>query len=176
MRHVLGCRAPMTLSKANEDSAATFSPDSPAADGWLQLRHLNCLTPHLQSCPGPLVMVYAIGFERELPGLEVDGAQMQVPSSFAGYDSSDGSTGLLHGVSRDGQPAAQPLPCLYGNGLAFPSQDPSSRSYEAASIPLFIQRAVAVADDVVAVHDRGGHEAGACSQTKQHQSPQADVN
>ena len=134
---------------------------------WLRLRDLRCLKELLDMPPLQRSVVYAIGFDRRLPDIYVDGNFAEVPGGFEGYDSADGAPGQLRAVATASpcSSAASPsapsfLRGAYGNGLAFPAVDESSSSriigtggcrraettYEAASIPIFIRRAIAIAD------------------------------
>jgi len=147
MRHILGLKSRTSPAKANALASASFSAvGQPTSNGngaapWLRCLHLNELPAWLSS--GRVAYVtYAVGFDRRaLPPITVDGETCEVPAGYEGYDVA-GSGQLKVGPSA----SAKPLPSAFGTGLAFPHIDPSTpRKYAAASIPLFIQRATAIA-------------------------------
>lgn len=163
MRHVLGMASPTKPSDANAASLGTFKPDgsegeAPNGSEWLRCLHLSHLRSHLEEGRAN-TLVYALGFARRpLPDLSLDGHPVSVLPGFAGFDHGEGGCGQLMAVmpadlsapeTASGRIPMQGLPRAYGVGLAFPAVDPSNSSYEAASIPIFIQRAVAIANDIL---------------------------
>mmetsp|Transcript_39731 Transcript_39731/g.71295 ORF Transcript_39731/g.71295 Transcript_39731/m.71295 type:complete len:205 (-) Transcript_39731:141-755(-) len=157
MRHVLGLAPPsVSPSQATQLAANTFASDgpTPSAASWLTCQHLG----NLDSIHEDVVFrhaVYAFGFERAvLPRISVDGEAMEILPGYRGFDFSDDGAGELQAApsalpthkGENGHEALhQVLPCMYGCGLAFPHVDGSDgKNYEAASIPLFRNRAEAI--------------------------------
>lgn len=156
MRHVLGMDGstgaldPEEATKAAHrtfEAASGMLPAPSAVTSWLACEHLSTLADkHARA--GFQHVIFALGFERApLPDLFLDGQPLQVPPGYHGYDYSSGAAGQLRGATAADDPgAAISLPHAYGCGLAFPHIDMSNdRKYEAASIPLFLSRAKAMA-------------------------------
>eukprot|EP00873_Tetraselmis_striata_P002814 jgi/Tetstr1/423078/TSEL_013849.t1 len=158
MRHVLGLRKPASPSAATEAARSTFRDSGRAAGAspWLACEPLSNL-PSQHAVLGYRHAIFAIGFERAaLPEIHIDELPVQVPPGYEGYNCDGNADGQLYGARPEGAPA--PLPNVFGCGLAFPHIDASNEQrYEAASIPLFLNRAQAIVSSLMLAFKPQGH-------------------